>query len=124
LYQQAMNILNSEESMAINISRREVILNALREIGFDIQENMSTAWIENRRIVVKKANEDDMGIELGATPDAKQMQIQIVSFQENNAQHSSEYEKSKEEAWCDEFQELKNLIKNNGANLEIQKAFP
>lgn len=75
-------LLKEETKAMAGASRREAILKGLSELGYEVRENMATAWAEDGRIVVRKPNEKGYGVELGAVGDAERMQVQLVSFEQ------------------------------------------
>jgi hypothetical protein len=64
--ERGLKILKEETAVASGTARREAILHGLGELGYEVQENMATAWAENGRIIVKKPNEKIYGVELGS----------------------------------------------------------
>jgi hypothetical protein len=117
-------LLKEETKAMAGTSRREAILKGLSELGYEVRENMATAWAEDGRIVVKKPNEKVYGIELGAIEDAERMQVQLVSFEQANDASKAARDLDRETIWCSEFSCLKSLLEKSGAALHIEKALP
>lgn len=117
-------LLKVETKAIVGISRREAILKGLSELGYEVRENMATAWAENGRIVIRKPNEKGYGVELGAVEDAERMQMQLVSFEQANDTSIASNDLDRETRWCSEFTHLKSLIEKSGAALHIEKALP
>lgn len=125
LKERATKLLDEEKKALAGTARRKAILQGLAELGYEIRENMVTAWAENGRIVVKKPNENVYGVELGAIADAERIQIQLVSFEqsEHSASKASK-ERDRETIWCSEFSHLELLLQKSGTTLKIEKALP
>jgi len=117
-------LLTEETKAMAGASRREAILKGLSELGYEVRENMATAWAEDGRIVVKKPNEKGYGVELGAVEDAERMQMQLVSFEQANDASKASRDLDRETIWLSEFSSLKSLLEKSGTALHIEKALP
>jgi hypothetical protein len=117
-------LLKEETKAMAGASRREAILKGLSELGYEVRENMTTAWAEDGRIVVRKPNEKGYGVELGAVEDAERMQVQLVSFEQANDTSKVSRDIDRETIWCSEFSRLKSLLETSGTTLHIEKALP
>lgn len=117
-------LLKEETKVMAGTSRREAILKGLSELGYEIRENMATAWAEDGRIVVRKPNEKGYGVELGAVEEAERMQVQLVSFEQANDASKASQDLDREAIWCSEFSCLKSLLEKSGTALHIEKALP
>lgn len=124
LKEKGIALLKEETKTMAGISRREAILKGLSELGYEVRENMVTAWAEEGRIVIKKPNEKGYGVELGAVEDAERMQVQLVTFEQVNDASKASRDLDRETIWCSEFSHLKSLLENSGTALHIEKALP
>lgn len=114
-------LLKEEAKAMAGTSRREAILKGLTELGYEVRENMATAWAKDGRIVVRKPNEKSYGVELGAVEDAERVQVQLVSFEPGN---DVSKDLDRETIWCSEFSRLKTLLEKSRTTLHIEKALP
>ena len=121
LNEKGFKLLKNEKKIIAGAARRAAILKGLSELGYEVKENMATAWAENGRIVVKKPNEDGYGVELGAIEDAERMQVQLVSFDQSI---NVPQDLNRETIWCSEFSQLKLALEQSGSALHIEKALP
>ncbi|HAU1322405.1 TPA: hypothetical protein F8R96_15950 [Legionella pneumophila] len=121
LTERGIELIKKESKYLIGIARREAVLKGLSELGYEVKESMATAWVRNGRIIVKKPNEPDYGVELGAIEEAERMQIQLVSFQQSN---NPSQDIENETIWCSEFSRLRSLLEKAGTCLLIEKALP
>ena len=117
-------LLKEETKAMAGESRRTAILKGLLELGYEVRENMATAWAENGRIVVRKPNEKGYGVELGAVEDAERMQVQLVSFEPSADASKASQDRDRETIWCSEFSRLQSLLEKSGTSLHIEKALP
>jgi hypothetical protein len=121
LNEKGIELIQKERKTLAGISRREAILKGIADLGYEVKENMATAWAEDGRIVVRKPDEKSYGVELGAVEDAARVQVQLVSFEESI--HASQ-DLDREIVWCSEFSRLKSALEKSGTSLHIEKALP
>ncbi len=121
LNKKGIELIKKEAKAMAGMFRREAILKGLAELGYEIRENMATAWAKSGRIVVKKPHEKSYGVELGAIEDAERLQVQLVSFDQSN---KDSQDRDRETIWCSEFYRLKDLLEKSGTALHIEKALP
>lgn len=117
-------LLKQETKAIAGTSRREAILKGLSELGYEVRENMATAWAKDGRIVVRKPNEKDYGVELGAVEDAERVQVQLVSIEPSSDASKAYRDLDRETIWCSEFSHLKSLLEKLGTAMHIEKALP
>lgn len=121
LNNKGIELIKKEAKAMVGMFRREAILKGLAELGYEIRENMATAWAKDGRIVVKKPHEKSYGVELGAIEDAERLQVQLVSLEQSN---KDSQDRDRETIWCSEFYRLKDLLEKSGTALHIEKALP
>lgn len=99
--------------------RRETILRGLASLGYEVREGMTTAWIEQGRIILRKPSVSGYGVELAGAPDADRMQVRVVAFEEDRDKAD---DRNAESTWCGEFGGLQELVKKSGGALTIERA--
>lgn len=124
LYDQALALINEETKAMAGVSRRTAILKGLSELGYEVRENMATAWAVNGRIVVRKPHEKSYGVELGAVEAAERVQVQLVSYEQSFDASKAPLDRDRETIWCSEFSRLQSLLEKSGTSLHIEKALP
>jgi hypothetical protein len=124
LHDKGIALIKEETKAMAGESRRTAILKGLSELGYEVRENMATAWAENGRIVVRKPNEKWYGVELGAVEDAERVQVQLVSFEPSSDASKASQDRDRETIWCSEFSRLQSLLEKSGTSLHIEKALP
>jgi hypothetical protein len=102
-------------------SRRHAVLVGLQELGYDITENMSSAWVENGRLIVKKNAVDDYGLELAAPSNMQRIQAR-VTVNHDAKQRSMTTDNAAEEAWCGDFSQLKQALADDNGEIIIDRA--
>lgn len=100
-------------------SRRDVILQGLARLGYDVHEGMTTAWAKDGRVVLRKSSLPGYGVEVGGQAETSRLQVRAVALDENR---DVSRDKDVETIWCGEFARLQQLVSENGDNLLIERA--
>ena len=124
LKEKGLALVREETKAMAGVSRREAILKGLAELGYEVRENMATAWAEDGRIVIQKPNEKGYGIELASVADAEKFQVQLVSLEQSTEAAKLSRDRDRETIWCSEFGRLQSLLEKSGSELIIEKAIP
>jgi hypothetical protein len=111
------------EAHAFNArARRKAILSGLATLGYEIRTTMETTWARDGRLIVKKPDQSDYGVELGAPADASRLQVRLVGSETPRAPRTTSRDKDEEVIWCGEFERLRALIAAQGGGVEIERA--
>lgn len=102
-------------------ARREAILAGLATLGYQVNENMATSWVDEGRVVLKKADTDMHGVEIASAPDAQRLQIRAVAFA---AALPPAANLAAENAWCGDFGRLQEHLQQQAGELAIERALP
>ncbi len=119
--QQAHDYVETLQNDHAADSRRHAVLTGLQALGYDINENMTTAWVENGRLIVKKSAVDDYGIELAAPSNMQRIQAR-VTVNNDAKQRSMTTDNAAEEAWCGDFSQLKQTLADDKGEIIIDRA--
>ena len=91
--------------------RREAVLNALSQLGYEAREGMAVAWAEGGRIVLRKPSDTNYGVELMSPGDAAALQAQVVAFDyPARGEGSRLRDKEVEESWCSEAAVVEDVV--------------
>jgi hypothetical protein len=105
--------------------RRQAVLSALSELGYEVREGMAVAWAEQGRLVVRKPSDTNYGVELVSPGNAAALQARVVAFDHPaRGEGNRQREKEVEEAWCSDLGRMQQLMKKAGCEAEIRKATP
>lgn len=102
-------------------ARRKAIKSALEKAGYTINDSMQTAWVENGRLVVKKATHSLYGIEIMSPTNLSRIQARVVADENRTNERSPSLDKNEEEIWCDNIDEIKTLFANENLEIIIDK---
>lgn len=103
-------------------ARRRAVLDGLKGLGYAVHESMETAWVKNGRVVLSRPDDQDYGVELGANPDAANMQVRLVGVARPSKPRSSQRDTAVEQKWCSEFERLRQHAATLGTQIEIKRA--
>ena len=103
---------------------RRKILQTLSGLGYELRTGMETAFVENGRIVVKRANDLDYGVELSALPSGGPglLRTRVVRTRGKAAASRDERQRDteREEQWCSDRREMSALLQEQGVECEIR----
>lgn len=102
-------------------ARRKAIRSALEKAGYTINDSMQTAWVENGRLIVKKATNSLYGIEIMSPTNLSRIQARVVADENRSNERSPSLDKNEEEVWCDNIDEIKSLFANEDLEIIIDK---
>ncbi|WP_444995025.1 hypothetical protein [Aliikangiella sp. IMCC44359] len=104
-----------------DIHRRKVLLAGLADLGYEISENLETAWVEGGKLVLKRPGNATYGIELIGPKGLDKFQTRIVSNQDSSSR-TKQQDKEEEESWCEGFSALKEHLLDVGSEIVVEKA--
>jgi hypothetical protein len=122
LLAEAKSALESETKAFEATARRRAILEGLSNLGYEVKEQMATAWVKDGRIVVSKPGSTDYGVEIGAPMDASKMQVRLVGSDRPTSPRDTRRDADMETIWCSEFTEMKARLAEAGTDVVIERA--
>ncbi|HUF61057.1 MAG TPA: hypothetical protein VMN36_03200 [Verrucomicrobiales bacterium] len=102
--------------------QRAAVLRALAATGYEVRDGMTTAWVEQGRIILRKPHESAYGIELSAPAQGSTFQTRVVAL--TDAQRDSQRDREVEETWCGEFEKARAALNEAGFNASLVQAHP
>jgi len=100
-------------------ARRQVVLDGLASLGYEVREGMQTAWADAGRVVLRKTATPGYGVEVGGSAESGKLQVRAVSL---SGTHDRGRDRDIETIWCGEFTRLRSLLADRGSALTIEKA--
>lgn len=101
------------------LARRQVVLEGLASLGYEVREGMETAWANAGRVVLRKTATPGYGVEVGGSAESGRLQVRAVSL---SGTHDRDRDRDIETIWCGEFTRLRSLLADKGSALTIEKA--
>jgi hypothetical protein len=118
----AKAVLEEYDRQAAAKARRIAMLEAFSQLGYEIREGLETAWVNDKRIVIRKSATIDHGVELSGNAEGGRLQVQAVSFKSPSNRRDKQRDVDIETAWCSEFQVLQKILDENGGEVLIERA--
>jgi hypothetical protein len=122
LIARAQAVIDVEMARLAADARRRAVLDGLAKLGYEVRESMSTAWAQDGRLVVRKPDTTDYGIELGASPDVSRLQVRVVGAERPAAPRDSGRDRDMETIWCSDFAQLRQLLAQDGDEVLLERA--
>jgi hypothetical protein len=122
LVTRARALIEGETAKLAAVARRRAVLEGLAELGYEVRESMTTAWVRDGRLVVHKPGGTDYGVELGAPQDMSRLQVRLVGSDRPSIPRNAQRDRDMEMIWCSEFGRLQQLVANSGGEVYVQRA--
>jgi hypothetical protein len=100
-------------------AQRDAVLRAIAAAGYEVREGMATAWAEDGRIVLRKPNDSQYGVELSAPSRGTAIQTRVVAFSESR---DPRRDVEVEQTWCGEFQTAREELEADGFQSTLVQA--
>ena len=104
--------------------RRRAVLEGLASLGYEVSEGMATAWVNDGRVVLRKASSPGYGVELAGGAQSDLLQVRAVAFGNSIEPRDASRDRDIETIWCGEFERLQSLVAKDGGSLAIDHARP
>lgn len=118
-------IEEANAAAAAAVARREV-LTALQSVGYELRSGMETAFVRDGKIVVRKPNDGDYGVELSTLPQGgvNLIRNRVVRLRGQEAQTDEQRlrDKEREESWCSDREDMEEILQELGIESEIKTA--
>ncbi|NRA90319.1 MAG: hypothetical protein HRU43_04245, partial [Simkaniaceae bacterium] len=88
-------------------TRRAAIKRALIKAGYEVNDSMETAWVENGKLVVKKAENSLYGVEFMSPKNLARIQARVVADENRSKERTPSLDKNQEDIWCGEFDKIR-----------------
>jgi len=80
LEKEAEVVLEQARAEAAAQSRRQAVLEGLAKLGYQVSENLETAWVQDGRVVIKRTSQPGYGVELSGKMDSGRVQMRTVAI--------------------------------------------
>lgn len=120
LIAEAAALIAAERHANAVASRRLAVLQGLASLGYEVAEGMSTAWVRDGKVVVRRRASPDYGVEIAGGASAERIQVRAVTLGAGDPGRNREAEST----WCEEFGDLQKLVAVSGGVVKIEKATP
>ena len=112
----------SAKSASAAQARRDAVLQSLAALGYEVTEGLSTAWVADGKVVLRKADRPDYGVEISGGAAAARFQMRAVAFTGPNGGPDLSRDRDAETLWCGDVTALKADSAHAGGDLVIERA--
>jgi len=124
LLKRADELIEAEVQALAAEERRRVVLQGLASLGYEVSEGMTTAWVSEGRVVLRKAANPGYGVELSGGTKSDLLQVRAVGIGNSAEARDSARDRDMETIWCGEFERLQALVAKSGGSISIETARP
>jgi hypothetical protein len=122
LLSQVAECLDKERNVLAAKAQRSAVLGALKELGYEVREGMETAAPRDGHVVLRRAANPDMGVEITGIHSADRVQMRPVRFGQVDTAGDKRKDRDIEMLWCSDFDRLKGKIGASRGALKIEQA--
>ena len=124
LEREAQVALDQAREEAAAQSRRQAVLEGLAKLGYQVTESLETAWVQNGRVVIKRASQPGYGVELSGKIDSGRVQMRTVAVRNPGSSVDSARDTDAETIFCSDVATLQKRLGEAGGDLFIERALP
>jgi hypothetical protein len=122
LLQQVAEFLNTERKILAAKAQRSAMLSALKDLGYEVREGMETAAPRDGHVMLRRAADPTMGVEMSGIHSAERVQIRPVRFGQAGTAGDKSKDRDIETMWCSDFDRLKGKMGAEHGDLKIEQA--
>lgn len=122
LLTQVAEYLDKERKALAAKAQRSAVLSALKDLGYEVREGMETAAPKDGHVVLRRAANPGMGVEITGIHSAERVQIRPVRFGQADSAGDKSKDRDIETLWCSDFDLLKGKIGAGHGALRIEQA--
>jgi hypothetical protein len=106
--------------------KRQAILQALTELGYEIAEGMETALVRSGKIIIQKGGESEYAIEMVTDTDLSMLQTSMIRYGEGTESTEQQRlrDREQEEAWCSDHRYIGEKLVEHGFAHEFALEIP
>lgn len=118
-------VLEAEKKRAMREEKRRVILEALKELGYDTKEGMEAALMKAGRLEFQRPN-DDYAVEVVVDNELDMLQTILVRHAESDDSTEQQRlrDKEREISWCGEHAKLRQKLDERGFGSRFKLKVP
>ncbi|MBV2191231.1 hypothetical protein [Providencia rettgeri] len=107
------------EQQIVATAQRKTVLDGLGKLGYQVQDTDVKAWMEDGKVVVTHPATPGYGLELGGKK--TRFQARTVAF---SAGRDNSRDQDVDAIWCNQHQQLQDIIAQTDAELVVEQALP
>lgn len=107
------------EQQVVAAAQRKTVLDGLGKLGYQVQDTDVKAWLDDGKVVVTHPATPGYGLELGGKQ--ARFQARTVAF---SARRDNSRDQDVDAIWCNQHQQLQDIIAQTDAKLVVEQALP
>lgn len=107
------------EQQIVTQAQRTIVLEGLSKLGYEVRDSSVTSWLANGQVVVTHPATPGYGLELGGKQ--ARFQARTVAF---SSQRDTQRDHDVDAIWCNQHQQLQDILTESGAELTLDRALP
>jgi hypothetical protein len=121
LMQQVSAVVEQERKAVAARAQRSAIVNALKELGYEVREGMQTVAAQEGNVIVRRAANAEMGVQVSGMHGAR-VQFRPVRFGLPSSAGDTRKDRDIETIWCSDFHRLKEKFDGEHGHLKVEQA--
>ncbi|MGG4672303.1 hypothetical protein ACLPIF_03385 [Providencia sp. Me1] len=113
------NAVSTAERQVVATAQRKTVLEGLGKLGYQVQDTDVKAWLDDGKVVVTHLATPGYGLELGGKQ--ARFQARTVAF---SARRDNSRDQDVDAIWCNQHQQLQDIIAQTDAELVVEQALP
>ncbi|QWQ15424.1 hypothetical protein [Providencia rettgeri] len=113
------NAVSTAERQVVATAQRKTVLEGLGKLGYQVQDTDVKAWLDDGKVVVTHPATPGYGLELGGKQ--ARFQARTVAF---SARRDNSRDQDVDAIWCNQHQQLQDIIAQTDAELVVEQALP
>jgi len=105
-------------------SRRQALLKGLADLGYQVAEDMETAWVRDGKVVIKRAAQPEYGVEVGGKVESGRVQMRTVAIRNPDTPVDATGDRDAETIFCSHVSRLEEKFAEVGGAIVIERALP
>lgn len=119
LIKQIENAIEQADQQIVTQAQRTIVLEGLSKLGYEVRDSSVASWLANGQVVVTHPATPGYGLELGGKQ--ARFQARTVAF---SSQRDTQRDHDVDAIWCNQHQQLQDILTESDAELILDKALP
>jgi hypothetical protein len=103
-------------------ARRQAVLTGLAALGYQVTEQMQTAWVQDGKVVLRNAVRAGYGMEISGDGRTARLQVRAVAFRAASAPADRARDVDAETLWCSDIKQLNKTFAEQGGEIVVERA--
>ena len=114
--------IQAAEALREREYKRRALIDSLKELGYETNEVLQTAFVKEGRLVLRRADEDEYAVQMVANPDLNQLQTALVRYADNSemTEQQKRRDREREETWCADHARLCEMMAGRGLETQFK----